>query len=494
MSIVGSSRAISRIIPDLLFTGFLFLCGPFRQAHHVGMMNQQHSSEVPSNGGVEPSLPGFYPAVDPLPGSGGRRPGEPSLRDVALLCLTVGRLLLESGANGRVVHEAIATVATGLGCDGTEAFCQHAAIIVVLTRRGESHTRMGKVGEHGVNLRRCENIQEAVRRIGLGEFSCEEAQRMVSKIPSNTRHYPLWFVCLATGLACSAFGRLFKSDWLAFLPTLVGTAAGQYVRHVMFHARRNIFLIWGVVSFVSAMIAGVGALWLHCDHIPLAMTAAVLLLVPGIPILNAQIDAIEGRPSLASARGLCITFMLLFMALSLAAAQVLLLGKGYQMAATPPDDPFWFRIAHQMVFGGLAAVGFGVLFNTPPRLLGLCFASGAFALAVRTYGQSQEWGLPLSTFVAALALATVDRTWQKAQTPQGSILAVVGCIPMVPGSLAAKGLMGLFGLIWAHPDTTALAPLVVTVENLIVVTFTLVAIGVGLIIPTLVYPTPDIEE
>ena len=458
------------------------------------MMNQEHCFHVPPGGDKEPPASGFYPSVDPLPGSGGRRPGEPSLRDVALLCLMVGRLLLESGANGRVVHEAIATVATGLGCDAAEAFCQHAAIIVVLTRRGESHTRMGKVGEHGVNLRRCENIQEAVRRIGLGEFTCEEALAEVSRVPRTTRHYPLWFVCLATGLACSAFGRLFKCDWLAFMPTLVGAAAGQYVRHVMFHAHRNIFLIWGVVSFVSAIIAGAGALWLHCDHIPLAMTAAVLLLVPGIPILNAQIDAIEGRPTLASARGLRITFMLLFMALSLAAAQVILLGKGYQMAQTPPDDPFWFRLAHQMFFGGLAAVGFGVLFNAPPRLLGLCFASGAFALAVRTYCQSHELGLPLSSIIAALAHATVDRTWQRAQTPQGSILAVVGCIPMVPGSLAAKGLMGLFGLIWAHADTSALAPLVTTVENLIVVTFTLVAIGVGLIIPTLVYPTPGEAE
>ena len=77
-------------------------------------MNQEHCFHVPPGGDKEPPASGFYPSVDPLPGSGGRRPGEPSLRDVALLCLMVGRLLLESGANGRVVHEAIATVATGL--------------------------------------------------------------------------------------------------------------------------------------------------------------------------------------------------------------------------------------------------------------------------------------------------------------------------------------------------------------------------------------------
>ena len=57
---------------------------------------------------------------------------------------------------------------------------------------------------------------------------------------------------------------------------------------------------------------------------------------------------------------------------------------------------------------------------------------------------------------------------------------------MVPGSMAAKGLMGLFALSHAKPEDTVL--LTGTMENLIIVTFTLVAIGIGLIIPTLVYP------
>jgi uncharacterized membrane protein YjjB (DUF3815 family) len=70
------------------------------------------------------------------------------------------------------------------------------------------------------------------------------------------------------------------------------------------------------------------------------------------------------------------------------------------------------------------------------------------------------------------------------------VLAVVGCIAMVPGSLAAKGLMGLFAVIRAKPEDTLL--LASTAETMIIVTFTLVAIGIGLIIPTLVYPQKQI--
>jgi uncharacterized membrane protein YjjP (DUF1212 family) len=432
--------------------------------------------------------------IEMLPAEGPRvRDHQASLHEIARLVLTAGRMLLEWGANARVVHEAVSTMAVGLGCDSAEALCQHAAVVVVLNRGAESYTQMGKVGEHSVNLRRMEQLQAIIQRIGRGELTCAEAEAEVNLVPSRTAHYPIWFVCLATGLACSAFGRLFRSDWVAFLPTLVGAGIGQYVRHFLFHKKRNIFLTAGVVSFVAALLAGFGAGILGSAHLPLAMVAAVLLLVPGVPVLNAQIDVIEGKPNLAVARGLRITFLLLFMTLGLSLAQSLVLPRFARVdEVAGPQLTFWAQILHQAFFGGIAAAGFGILFNAPPRILGLCFASGAFALAVRTSFQGYGASLPVASFAAALALATMDRTWQRTQSPQGSVLAVVGCIAMIPGGLAAKGLLGLFELIHATPESSVI-PFVATLENMLIVTFTLVAIGIGLIIPTLVYPSRSEE-
>lgn len=150
-------------------------------------------------------------------------------------------------------------------------------------------------------------------------------------------------------------------------------------------------------------------------------------------------------------------------------------------------NPLLATLLHQAIFGGVAAAGFGVLFNCPPRMLGLCFGSGALALFVRTAAQAGDWSLPAASFLAALSLGIADRAWLRAQSPKGSILAVVGCIPMVPGSLAAKALMGFFTLAHALPDSSV-ALLAGTMENAIVVVLTMVAIGIGLSIPTLVYP------
>src|SRR6478735_4933724 len=100
----------------------------------------------------------------------------PPLSDVARLSLSIGRLFMESGESGRVIHEEISGTACVLGCDSAEVYCQHAAIIVTLRRGQEFCVQMGKVGEHGVNLRQSEAIKDTLRRVASGDLECSGAQ------------------------------------------------------------------------------------------------------------------------------------------------------------------------------------------------------------------------------------------------------------------------------------------------------------------------------
>ena len=249
----------------------------------------------------------------------------PPLSDVARLSLSIGRLFMESGESGRVVHEEISRTACALGCDSAEVYCQHAAVIVTLRREQEFCVQMGKIGEHGVNLRRSEAIRDTLRRIASGDLECSAAQAELDDIPHTIPSYPLWLVCFCTGLACGAFGRLFGVDWPAFVPVVIGSASGQWIRHALVARKQNIFITSGIVSFVSAFLAGSGARLLGSLHPETATVAAVLLLVPGVAVLNIQMDAIEGKPNLAAARGLRVIYLLVFMTLGLIAAQRLIL-------------------------------------------------------------------------------------------------------------------------------------------------------------------------
>jgi len=141
-------------------------------------------------------------------------------------------------------------------------------------------------------------------------------------------------------------------------------------------------------------------------------------------------------------------------------------------------------LLHQTLFGGLAAMGFGVLFNIGPRALPWCGLSGALALAVRTAGLNLGWSLEAASFAAALAVGGVVQLIQHRIGVSRNTLDVAGCIPMVPGGFAAKAILGLFALTAPVPKN-ADETLIQSVIYLLRVTFTIGAIGTGVAIPAL---------
>jgi uncharacterized membrane protein YjjB (DUF3815 family) len=141
-------------------------------------------------------------------------------------------------------------------------------------------------------------------------------------------------------------------------------------------------------------------------------------------------------------------------------------------------------VAHQTLFGSLAAMGFGVLFNVSQRHLLWCGVAGGLALAVRTLGLQLGGSLESASFAAALSVGAVAQMFQEHIGISRNTLDVTGCIPMVPGGFAAKAILGLFALTAPtpiEPDKT----LIISVEYFLRVTFTIGAIGTGLAIPSL---------
>ena len=142
-------------------------------------------------------------------------------------------------------------------------------------------------------------------------------------------------------------------------------------------------------------------------------------------------------------------------------------------------------LLHQTLGGAIAAAGFGVLFNIGFRSLPWCAASGALALAVRTFClDGLDWNLEAASFAAALTVGAAVQALRTRTDISQNALDVVGCIPMVPGSFAAKAVLGMFALT-ATDSAHAAETLVTAVQYTLRVMFTIGAIGTGLAIPTL---------
>jgi uncharacterized membrane protein YjjB (DUF3815 family) len=140
------------------------------------------------------------------------------------------------------------------------------------------------------------------------------------------------------------------------------------------------------------------------------------------------------------------------------------------------------HLLHQALFGAVAAAGFGVLFNFGPRALVWCAVAGALALFVRTLGLDAGWSLEAATFAAAVATACAVRLLRVWLGAAGNAMALAGCIPMVPGAFFGQAILGLFA-VTAPNAVGAEATIVMAVQYMLRVIFTVGAIGAGLAIP-----------
>ncbi|MEY4388114.1 MAG: hypothetical protein RLY20_3397 [Verrucomicrobiota bacterium] len=402
-----------------------------------------------------------------------------ALEPIAMAALDAGRLLMESGASAHNVDALVAQVARGLGADRVDLRIGYASLAITVGVGDNGITRMRKVGPIGVNLRLDRAVKQLANRVQLGgltpEQTSDELERLAREIP---RHSAI-FTAVAVGLACAAFGRLLKADWLATGPIFVGATIAQLVRRAMAARHVNVFIGAAVIAFVGSVIGGFGARLAGSHTVATAMIAAILLLVPGVPSLNAQNDILDGRPTLGSARSVWVVVILIFATVGLWLGQVLLReGQGNAGAGEANS------LLHQTLCGAIAAAGFGILFNIGLRSLAWCTLSGALALAVRTICLDQGWSLEAASFVAALAVGSAVRVLCAYAEISQDALDVCGCIPMVPGSFAAKAILGLFALtspsLMSGTDT-----LMTAVEYTLRVLFTIGAIGTGLAIPML---------
>jgi uncharacterized membrane protein YjjB (DUF3815 family) len=140
-------------------------------------------------------------------------------------------------------------------------------------------------------------------------------------------------------------------------------------------------------------------------------------------------------------------------------------------------DGFW---------SALAAVGFAVLFNVPPRYLSACVGCAALGHALRAL--VMHFGVPIefATLFAATVLGFVALLLANRLQAPAMLFAIPGIIPMIPGSFAYRAMIGLVSMVSAPPDQ-ANELLIQASSNFIRTGLILGALGVGLAAPLLLF-------
>jgi uncharacterized membrane protein YjjP (DUF1212 family) len=251
-------------------------------------------------------------------------PAAIALEPIAMAALDAGRLLMESGASAAAVEQIVSTIASGLGAERVDLRVGYASLAITISIGGSGITRMRKVGQLGVNQRMDQAVRSLVETVVREEIDVAGTRADLEQLASRTPRHSAALTAVAVGLACAAFGRLLGVDWAGTGPVLLAAVIGQFVRRELAERQVNLFILSLLVSFIGAVLGGLGARLAGSETVATAMVASILLLVPGVPALNAQNDILDGRPTLGSARAVWVLVVLVFMTVGLWLGQAIL--------------------------------------------------------------------------------------------------------------------------------------------------------------------------
>ena len=131
---------------------------------------------------------------------------------------------------------------------------------------------------------------------------------------------------------------------------------------------------------------------------------------------------------------------------------------------------------------GWAALGFGILFNVPPRTLFPLWIGGAIGCLLKFSLLQMNAGVVFASFVGASAVGILSLPIAHFRHVPPMIFAIPSVIPLIPGVFAYRTMLGLIKLTGTiGPDYNSI--LSETVNNGAKTLFIIMSLALGVAIP-----------
>lgn len=142
----------------------------------------------------------------------------------------------------------------------------------------------------------------------------------------------------------------------------------------------------------------------------------------------------------------------------------------------------WILIIEKAFWCGWAALGFGILFNVPPRTLFALWIGGALGAFLKFTVLQTTDSVVFASFIGASAVGILSLPIAHIRHVPPMIFAIPSVIPLVPGVFAYRTMLGLIkltGTIGVDYQTV----LAETVNNGAKTLFIIMSLAIGVSIP-----------
>ena len=377
---------------------------------------------------------------------------EQLIRHKLDLLLRTGQLLVESAADtNRIMRNMKRTAAfLGLPEEHLHIFVQYNMLMVNLSDDEHSFSKFQRCDKHGINMTTISLISKLSWKAIREDYSIEQYAEELEAIARRPRNYTANQVAIGTGFACGGFCIQFGCDWIAFLYASIAAAIGMRLKGLLAENGINVYMAIAISAFVSTVLAWASIFLPAWTDTPLhPLLACALFIVPGVPLINFVDDMLDNYISVGVTRAINTFLMVAAMSFGIAFFLKLVnfdLTQFYTISMIPHNS-YWSYAAA----AAISAMGFSMIFNIPRRLLWVVAIGGIIAVCTRNFvnlGPSNgnvglDMGLAIgslagSALVSVLAVKAVH--WVHAPN---HVLSIPSVIPMVPGVLMYRALVGL---------------------------------------------------
>lgn len=261
-------------------------------------------------------------------GASGNAPGVLTAKELIEFIQVFSSTLLGAGGQTTRVDRTACRIARAYGFEVELAiFPKHLMLSVIKPAEGgipaERRTAVSSIVSGAPNFQRVAALNALSWSIADENLSLDEARQRFSAICAVPTINPVLLRFLVS-CANAAFCGLFNGDLTAMGLVFCATLLGFYLRQKLLHWGLDVKVTFFLCAFAASLLASVGIVLQLGGTPQTAIAASVLFLIPGIPLINAMLDILDGHVLMGVSRLIQASTLIICIALGLATTMLLM--------------------------------------------------------------------------------------------------------------------------------------------------------------------------
>jgi len=215
--------------------------------------------------------------------------------------LRLGQQLFNCGADSRRVLEILESWARHFELNDFAHTLTFRGLLISF-KKGRRWSGAIAINPFRVDMTALERLSKLHHRAHKENWDLDEAEAALDEATEVLHNFPRWLSFFLSAVGCAMFALLFEGDFPSAGMAWAGALTGIWLQRRMAEYGLNLYLSVWISALAAVLVPAIFCSFGISDTPDKAILASVLFLIPGVPMINAAEDLIEGYASMSAGR------------------------------------------------------------------------------------------------------------------------------------------------------------------------------------------------